>query len=107
MEKNPHLKDGVHSDVVLYLKVCCYIFISIYSSYLHLSPPSFFRCEAVVTVTSLQDPSDKQPMFTLALHENFSCKIMSVWKVLLLVEARANILMKVRVSKKAGNVLKS
>jgi hypothetical protein len=60
-----------------------------------------------VTVPSLQDPSDKQPMFTLALHENFSHKMMSVWKVLLLLEARANILTKVRVSKKAGNVLNS
>ena len=105
MEQNPPLKDGGRSDVVLYQKVCCHIFISILSSYLHLSPPSLFRCEAVVTVTSLQDPSDKQPMFTLALHENFSHKIMSVWKVLLLMEARANILMKVRVSKKGWECL--
>jgi len=52
-----------------------------------------------VLVPSLQDPSDQQPMFTLVLHENFSHKMMSVWKVLLLLEARANILMKVRVSK--------
>jgi hypothetical protein len=52
-----------------------------------------------VTVTSSQDPSDKQPMFTLALHENFSHKMMFVWKVLLLPEVHANILMKILKSK--------
>ena len=50
-------------------------------------------------VPSLQDPSDIQSMFTLVLHENFSHKMMSVWKVLLLLKAHANILIKARVSK--------
>jgi len=40
VEQNPPLKDGGHSDVVLYLKVCCH---KIHFNIILLSTPKSYR----------------------------------------------------------------
>jgi hypothetical protein len=106
MNRKPFLKDGSHSAAMCWTwRFVAIRFISILSSYLNLRLPSVFRCKRVC----LSHPYRVLWINNECLHqhfsETFSHKVMSVWKVLLLLEAPVNIVMKVSTSKKTGNAL--